>query len=90
MMQTPAPSAAASVIAVVDAIAAHPDRAHSVSAFKSALRNGFEAAAEGGLAVLDTPMDEVAEADLSRADARTSILRGAWVELLPDSEGRRS
>ncbi|MDP4026322.1 hypothetical protein Q8W71_27235 [Methylobacterium sp. NEAU 140] len=80
----PKPVTAASVITLLDAIERHGLGASAAIAFRSALRRkGIEADAAGGLQALDTLMDEIAEAEPERADARAALLRSAWGELLP-------
>ncbi|MDP4027299.1 hypothetical protein Q8W71_32575 [Methylobacterium sp. NEAU 140] len=85
----PKPFTAASVITLLNAIDRHVLGASAAIAFRSALRRkGIEADAAGGLQALDTLMDEVADADPDRADARTALLRSAWTDLLPATAGR--
>ncbi|MDP4027079.1 hypothetical protein Q8W71_31300 [Methylobacterium sp. NEAU 140] len=85
----PEPVTAASVLALVQAIERHGPDAPAAIAFRSALRRkGIEADAAGGIQALDTLMDEIAEADPAKADARAAIIRSAWGELLPAPAGR--
>ena len=85
----PDPPTSASVLALIQGIERHGPTAPAAIAFRSALfRAGLEADAAGGLAALVALVDAVAAADPGRADARTSILRGAWGELLPGPGGR--
>ena len=85
----PEPVTAASVLALVQAIERHGSGAPAAIAFRAALRRkGIEADAAVGIQALDILMDEIAEADPARADARTAIIRVAWAHLLPDPGGR--
>ena len=84
----PDPPTPASVLALVQGIERH-GTAPAALAFRSALvRAGLEADVAGGLAVLVALVDAVAAADSGRADARTSILRGVWGDLLPGPGGK--
>lgn len=81
----------AAVLTLLDGIERHGPNAPAAIAFRSALRRkGTEADALGGLSAVDTLLRAVADADPTRADARTALCRAAWADLLPGPGGKRS
>ena len=79
------------VLGLVQSIERREPDAPAAIAFRTALaRKGREIYAADGGEALDILMHAVADMDPDRADARITILRAAWVDLLPQAGGKTS